>query len=483
MSDGAAVAVGGTFQGADVDALDRVVDALRDAADRVAAILAAVQALIIVLRAAAWFTGGASQAYAEHLRTVVAPWLRQVHAALEAAGVALSAQAAQQRDASAALDVPAYRTPALPAGDCRVVDVAGGAPGWAPVAGEDDALPPIGTDPTAVTAFFGRLSGEDAARLADRHPSHVGRLDGAPGWIRDRANRHLLGPAIAERTAERAQLIDRANELARTGDHDERRRVLRRIEDVEAGIVALRRIDRDGDLQVLVLDRAGDRIAVAVGDVDRADHVATVVPGTFARLGNFESYLARADDVRFVTQQAAGRTSVATVAWLDYDAPPSLVAAMSPRRAIDGAEGLARFTDGLVATNPDARRALLGHSYGATIVGEAASRYHLDVDTVVGIGAPGMRVTSVDQFRLPDDARVYAVTDRVGAPWNRDPIRLAEGSPLTAALGAHPGRIGADTFDVSDADAHDLERYVHRDTRAGRNLGAVVAGGDPEPRP
>lgn len=116
MSDlGAPATTTAGFHGADVDALDRVAGRAGEAAGTIAAMLGRIQLLIISLRAAAWFTGGASAAYADHLETVVLPWLRQIHTALELAARTLGEQAGQQRDASAD---GGYLTPPLPPGDC-----------------------------------------------------------------------------------------------------------------------------------------------------------------------------------------------------------------------------------------------------------------------------------------------------------------------------------------------------------------------------
>ncbi len=411
------------LHGADLSDLRRV----RGAFDRAAATLAGTASgaarLSASLRDDGWFTGPIAAAHADHLDTVVGPRLGDVAAGLREAATALERHIDEQRLASAADGQP-------------------------PAVGPGDASP-----------------GEPVL----------------PAWVRDRANRHLLRSAVASLHTERSRLQERI--AARAGPPHQLAAARRELVRVEATIVTLTRVERDPDLQLLLLDVAAGRIAVAVGDVDTASRVATIVPGTGADLASFAGYLDRADELRFTTQQAAGRADVAVIAWLGYAAPPDLLAAVHPGRAVTAAPDLAAFSDGLAAGNPEARRTVLGHSYGAVVVGETAARFPLDVDAVVGVGAPGMRVRNVDRFQLPDGAEVYAVTDRRGAPWQQDPIGFVDAGILTIGHGPSPAGIGAASFDVADADGHALAAYLDRTTRSGRNIGAVVAGHEPTPRP
>jgi pimeloyl-ACP methyl ester carboxylesterase len=149
--------------------------------------------------------------------------------------------------------------------------------------------------------------------------------------------------------------------------------------------------------QFLVFDRRGDGRAVeALGDLATAERIAVLVPGVSTRLRDFDRGLGgvarRAPAVQARTVYAQLRAAdpgarVAVVAWLGYDPPEGLsLEAGRDLRARSGAEELIAF----VRTLPDrAAVTLIGHSYGALVVGLAAP--HLPrVADVVALGAPGM---------------------------------------------------------------------------------------------
>jgi hypothetical protein len=147
----------------------------------------------------------------------------------------------------------------------------------------------------------------------------------------------------------------------------------------------------------LSFDPRGDGRAVEVlGDLATAERIAVLVPGVDTRLRDFDRGLGgvsrRALAVQARTLYAALRTAdprarIAVVAWLGYD-PPEGLSLDSARdlRARAGAEALTGFVAALPA---QAAVTLIGHSYGALVVGLAAP--HLPrVGDVVALGAPGM---------------------------------------------------------------------------------------------
>lgn len=107
------------FQGADVAGLDRVAVQARQGADRLERTTGWMGDVVVSLRQASWFTGGASAAYADHLDTVVVPWLRTSAEAMRRAAEVLVEQAQQQRDASNDTLLSRYEAPPLPSGDTR----------------------------------------------------------------------------------------------------------------------------------------------------------------------------------------------------------------------------------------------------------------------------------------------------------------------------------------------------------------------------
>ncbi|MTV23941.1 hypothetical protein FTX61_00675 [Nitriliruptoraceae bacterium ZYF776] len=108
----------GDFRGADVGRLAKVVREFERAAAKVQQTITYLRALIIALKAASFFTGGASRAYAAYLETTVLPWLQKTLMALRSATAVLSRQIGDQERASSlatlGIDTSAYRTPTLP---------------------------------------------------------------------------------------------------------------------------------------------------------------------------------------------------------------------------------------------------------------------------------------------------------------------------------------------------------------------------------
>lgn len=137
----------------------------------------------------------------------------------------------------------------------------------------------------------------------------------------------------------------------------------------------------------------------------------------------------------------------------------------------------------MAAVNPTSTRTLIGHSYGSTVVATAARNHTLDLDALVGVASPGMRVSSADDLQLPVDGRVYAVTDTSGGklnPFDGDPIHTISDGILTMRLGGDPTRsgFGAESFAVGDAGGHSLSGYIDPapGSVAGTNFGYLVTG-------
>ncbi|WP_430782596.1 alpha/beta hydrolase [Actinoplanes sp. G11-F43] len=82
---------------------------------------------------------------------------------------------------------------------------------------------------------------------------------------------------------------------------------------------------------------------------------------------------------------AAPDQSTSAVYWLGYDAPDQVHNAISSDYARDGAPSLTRFQDGLRATHEGdtpSRNTVLGHSYGSTVIGNAAKNGELANDII-----------------------------------------------------------------------------------------------------
>jgi pimeloyl-ACP methyl ester carboxylesterase len=179
----------------------------------------------------------------------------------------------------------------------------------------------------------------------------------------------------------------------------------------------------------------GTRIEV-FGDLSTADRVAVLVPGVDTTPTDFGRLAAQASALH-----AAAGAQVAVVAWLGYD-PPEGLGLESARevRAEAGVPGLVAYLDGVAARRPGARITVIGHSYGAVVVGLAARSAPPQVTTLVTLGAPGMGADRAAD--LHTSAQVWsALADR---DWiNRVPqlriLGLGLGTrPSTPSFGAHP---------------------------------------------
>lgn len=379
------------------------------------------------------------------------------------------------------------------------------------------ALP---ADPQGVRAVFEALPPVLARRLALEAPAVVGGLDGVPAPLRDRANRVLIDRDLdvlgAELPATLAQLqdvirhngdllrdddlvarltamdpaamsiadvrdlvdlVDQVPIIFWPGDRDPHGRVVDFI-DTEAVMRDRVRIDRleslrdDRSLSVLVYDGTENgRIALGLGDLETADTVSTIIPGTSTTLNSLHAN----SDYRTWLDNLHGSTGddTATVLWLDYDAPQSVVPeAAQARFADDAALRFPDFTAGLGTAN-DAEQVVFGHSYGGVVLATAGPDL-ADVDTAVLLGAPGMRVFGLTDPPFPDDTRVVAATypddpilyATIIPRWGIDPIQ-------------HRGVDVVDLFDVDLGDRSAVERHMaYLSHRESLNIFAAIVRGE-----
>jgi Alpha/beta hydrolase len=167
---------------------------------------------------------------------------------------------------------------------------------------------------------------------------------------------------------------------------------------------------------------------VSISDPDRAANTLTFVPGVGSGLAGIDSSLDAIDNIEDASADlqpsdtwspvAAG--DLATIGWVNYDAPPTVGSAIGIARANSAAPNLSNFESGLRVTSADlgAHESVLGYSYGSVVVGAAAAQYGLDDDEIIMVASPGTTVKNAAALRI-DPSHVWATA----AP--RDPIKLA----------------------------------------------------------
>ncbi|MFI6262843.1 alpha/beta hydrolase [Micromonospora sp. NPDC051006] len=166
----------------------------------------------------------------------------------------------------------------------------------------------------------------------------------------------------------------------------------------------------------LLFDPRGDGRAVEVrGDLTTADRIVVLVPGVGSTLRDFDRGLGgvarrapavQADELYRALRAADPNARVAVLAWLGYDPPDGVLTAAGSTDARHGAVALGGLLGALVAHRPAATVTLVGHSYGALVVGLAAAdapAQVTDVVTLGGIGTGADRATA-----LGADRRVWA---------------------------------------------------------------------------
>ncbi|MFS3127884.1 alpha/beta hydrolase [Nocardioides sp. Bht2] len=348
--------------------------------------------------------------------------------------------------------------------------------------------PGPGAGPDAVRQWWESLSESEQFAILAASPGSIGNLDGIPAGVRDQANTTAL-----ERDLAMLELLESRGQL--TGDERDHLNNARATRD------AIQRVaDRDDPVtgepvqsQLYIYDPTafdGDgRVAVVAGDLDTADNIAVITPGltndatkipgnTSSALNLYEA--ARADDPS---------QSTAVMAWMGYDAPDDWdsggVAFES--MAENGGERLADTFDGINAIRTDDPHLVaVGHSYGSTTTGTAATDEGLDVGDVVLLGSPG-----------PGDSAEHASDLGVGEDhvWvgsnSRDPVAdlgdkgwVNKGN-IELGLGRDPAEddFGANRFEAEAVDRgeglnplNDHSKYFDHDSESLDNLAQILNG-------
>ena len=326
--------------------------------------------------------------------------------------------------------------------------------------------------PSEVSAWWAALTDEERQACIERDPLKYGNLDGIDMASRDKANRlalygredadgnHVPGTGLldqAQAKFDEAKRVYEKNMFNGALSWDEINDLASAYFRAERDLMDLQKIDEqlrtkqasDGTpLSLLALDTSGEQVkaAVAVGDVDHAQHVANFTPGMGTNVrDSLANYVDVADRMRENTEDQAGveLSDVAVVAWLNYDAPTDVTKTFDPsvastEKAHEGADRLAGFLTGVRSWRNEQGGSLhltsIGHSYGSTTTGLAMLKMGEGVvDNQIYLASPGSGAHSVGALGVdPSHVWVSAVPEGdavqgMGPDWSdfaRDPVEL-----------------------------------------------------------
>ena len=233
--------------------------------------------------------------------------------------------------------------------------------------------------------------------------------------------------------------------------------------------------------------------AYAVGDVDKAAHVATYVPGMTTTVADSLGNVDQMHDLR-ARAEAEGKGDVAAIAWVGYDAPPGPWtgdrSVMKVHDAELGGNSLAKHLEGSRnASGQPVHQSVLGHSYGSTTSSYGVAQVRPGVvDDYAVFGSPGVKDTA-QAMQVPEGhsyAMLYKA--KLGALSSGDMITpfnlLKKAAPFgdTAALGKNP--MDPDSgFKIMDPGASGTRSpkaahsgYLRENSIAQSNLARVVVG-------
>lgn len=392
--------------------------------------------------------------------------------------------------------------------------------------------------------YWSQQSDEQKKFLCDHYPDLIGNADGVEAWARDRANRRRLPKLKQAAKAEQAKLeqdiANAGDNAALKADLEQRlTKVKAQLNAYKSIETALNLQDGATQCQeyrsLLTLDVENGRVlaAVAQGDVDHAKNVATVVPGIGTTVeGSLQNEIKRGANLRSaaVAEGNIDSKDVAVVSWLGYEAPPGPSFDMEGNAEIatidladKGSNKLAGFLTGVNASRMygagDANMTLLGHSYGSVVSGRATTKIADGVvDNEILFGSPGMGTYDPSEIHVPEGRRFVSGVpggDFVqGAGGKRyvayGILNLIPGAGFVAALGAEAngvGHLGMNPMSpgsgftpitddatgsteynpwgfpswsaIPDTSNHSV--YMDPGTETLRDMGRIVAGGNPKP--
>ena len=353
---------------------------------------------------------------------------------------------------------------------------------------EEAQLPPPGSKPRQIAAWWGSLSPQQQEELIKKYPAIIGNLDGVDIKTRDRVNRSLVDGMLAEAEDRERQTHNDLVHLGMTS-HSYANRYSKALDDVEDLKVLKNFIDHHRGQKLLVCDRSGERlkVAIGIGNFDEAQHIGVFVPGMGTTVrGNLLDYTTKSEGL-ITAAQKVRESSYATVAWLGYDAPLSIPNVANTHRANAGADRLVNFLEGLRVIPRNSQEklhlTLLGHSYGSTTSGIAASHVQPNVvDDLVLFGSPGSGVQLGAEYRVPEGHRWVSAV-----PYHGD---IVQGIGTDINFGRNPTEMpafrhisgdatGGKSYQTFTQPFGNHSTYLENNTETQKDMARILAGLEP----
>ncbi|MBU7596593.1 alpha/beta hydrolase family protein [Streptomyces sp. P38-E01] len=308
--------------------------------------------------------------------------------------------------------------------------------------------PPSDGSPKENSKWWKGLSPEEREAMLALHPAKIGALDGLPAATRDEANRVNLAQTRASYETELASIPKAPAKWSGPGPVTEEwtqwnEKYGERKKHLESALTGMghiqKRFDQTGkyglpEAYLLGFDTRGEghgKVIIADGDPDKADHTAVYVPGTGTSLEGIEGDIDRGNDLWRESSAVKPTESVAVITWFDYDAPQSAIPvtdgplipeARDGSYARSGGPTLNQFLEGSGVAREGSsggpgHTTVVGHSYGSTVVAEAAKNGARPDDVIVA-GSPGMQAKHFSELGIKE-----------GHMWTM----AAEGDPVPTA--------------------------------------------------
>ena len=373
--------------------------------------------------------------------------------------------------------------------------------------------------PEEVSVWWALLSESEREALINKDPEKYGNLNGIDMASRAKANELALnghldaagnripGTGLIEKTENELDELNQEIERAREKGQwisldvlDKQKNLQNRLADLNA---ISEQLGSNPGATLLVLEpgNLGEnvRAAIAIGDVDNAQHVATFVPGMGTNCReNGRLNVEFAKNLQWAADTYGSPTdgSVAAIAWMGYEAPADItktgdLSVMSTDKAEAGAEKLNGFVTGIHAWRSergmDVHQSVISHSYGSTTAGIAMRDIGEGVvDDLVYTGSPGAGVSSVGTLGVDPDHTWVSATPHL------DPVR---GIGPDSTFGRNPEHlegIGHLSGDTSGGEGYkegifhrpdgNHSSYFHKPDKEGKHnysledMGKVIAG-------